>query len=400
VPLPGGGNSGGKGKANPGGGEGLKPGTDGKGNNGDDPDEGGWNGLLGTNGVGVGGWNGLGIVGVLGGCNGLLGTNGGGKNGFGGRLKESRLVTFSSSNDWTFFVIFVDLDLDSSLAFPLGTSGDNIGGRIWCNKGIVGWNGSGKCGVLGGCNGLLGTNGGGWNGLGTNGVEVGGCNGLLGTNGGGKNGLGGRLKESRLITFFSSKFFEVLVDLYLDSSLVIPLGISGDNSGGNIGVRISGTKGTGGRKGRTPLGGFGSWSGGGKEGSNFGGNEVFFKESRSFFVFWTTLGFWLHRFGCLSGLNEKKPAENMCSPCFLDFRCSDEDEAAEAIEQNGSLLLTNFTTHPLILLTCLLTENGSWILNSPCSFVFTCFLNLGFEISFPSLHSTSTDAPAHKNIFL
>jgi hypothetical protein len=68
--------------------------------------------------------------------------------------------------------------------------------------------------------------------------------------------------------------------------------------------------------------------------------------------------------------------------------------AVDAIEQYGSLLLTNFTTHPLILFTCLLIENGSWILNSPCSFVLTCFLNLGFEISCSSLHSTSTDAPA------
>jgi hypothetical protein len=28
----------------------------------------------------------------------------------------------------------------------------------------------------------------------------------------------------------------------------------------------------------------------------------------------------------------------------------------------------------------------------------TCFLNLGFEISCSSLHSTSTDAPAHKTL--
>jgi len=42
------------------------------------------------------------------------------------------------------------------------------------------------------------------------------------------------------------------------------------------------------------------------------------------------LGFWLQRFGCLRGLNEKKPAENMCSPCFLDLRRREEEAAAEA----------------------------------------------------------------------
>ncbi|GAU14031.1 hypothetical protein TSUD_168560 [Trifolium subterraneum] len=157
-----------------------------------------------------------------------------------------------------------------------------------------------------------------------------------GTNGGGKNGLGGMLKESILVTFSSkdSTFFEVLVDLDLDSSLVVPLGTNGDKIGGNIGVTISGNKGIGG---------------------SIGGR--------------------------------------------IPPLCIDEDVAVDAIEQYGSLLLTNFTTHPLILFTCLLIENGSWILNSPCSFVFTCFLNLGFEISCSFLHSTSTDAPAYKNIY-
>lgn len=106
------------------------------------------------------------------------------------------------------------------------------------------------------------------------------------------------LNESMLTTFDSSSLF----------------GTNGDNIGGNIGVRISGAKGIGGSKGRT-LGVFGSRSGGGKDGSIFGGNEDLFEESRT-----KLLGFWLHRFGCLSGLNEKKPAENMWSPCFLDFR--------------------------------------------------------------------------------
>lgn len=45
------------------------------------------------------------------------------------------------------------------------------------------------------------------------------------------------------------------------------------------------------------------------------------------------LGFWLQRTGCLRGLNEKKPAENMCSPSFLDLRHSDEEVAAEATAQ-------------------------------------------------------------------
>jgi hypothetical protein len=115
--------------------------------------------------------------------------------------------------------------------------------------------------------------------LGTNGD---GCNGLLGTNGGGKNGLGGMLNESILVTFSSkdSSFFEVLVDL--DSSL----GTNGDNTGGNIGVIISGNKGIGGSIGRTPrLCVFGSSSGGGNDGSIVGGNEFLLKESTSLFVF-------------------------------------------------------------------------------------------------------------------
>lgn len=33
-----------------------------------------------------------------------------------------------------------------------------------------------------------------------------------------------------------------------------------------------------------------------------------------------TFGFWLHMFGCLRGLKEKKPAEKMCSFWVLDFR--------------------------------------------------------------------------------
>ena len=104
----------------------------------------------------------------------------------------------------------------------------------------------------------------------------------------------------------------------------------------------------------------------------------------------------MHRFGSLRGLNEKNPAEKMCCPCCLDLRCSEEELAAEATAQEGSLLLSNFTVHALIFLTCLLTDKGSSILNFPCSSVFTSVQNLGFEL-FPSLHSTATDAPAHKD---
>jgi len=54
----------------------------------------------------------------------------------------------------------------------------------------------------------------------------------------------------------------------------------------------------------------------------------------------------------------KKPAENICVPCFLDLRWSDDEVADDATAQKGSLLLSNFTEHPLIFFTCLLTEKG------------------------------------------
>lgn len=130
-------------------------------------------------------------------------------------------------------------------------------------------------------------------------------------------------------------------------------------------------------------------------GDVFGLNPTFF--SGLIFVLrsfeFLMLGFSLHRFGCFRGLNVKNPAENMCIPCFLDLRWSEDEVADEATAQYGSLLLINFTEHPSIVFTCLLTEKGKWTLNSPCLSVFTSFRKLGFV--FPSLHSTATFAPAY-----
>lgn len=106
------------------------------------------------------------------------------------------------------------------------------------------------------------------------------------------------------------------------------------------------------------------------------------------------LGFWLHKLGWFNGLKVKKPAEKICVPSFLDFKWSEEEVAVEATAQFGSLLLINFTEHLFIFFTCLLTEKGRGILNSPCSSVFTCWRKLGFEV--PSLHSTATEASANK----
>ncbi|CAL8140546.1 unnamed protein product [Prunus armeniaca] len=106
------------------------------------------------------------------------------------------------------------------------------------------------------------------------------------------------------------------------------------------------------------------------------------------------LGFWLHRLGWFRGLKVKNPAEKMWVPCFLDLRCSEDEVAVEATAQYGSLLLINFTEHPSIFLTCLLTEKGNWTLNTPWLSVFTSVWKLGFEL--PSLHSTPTEAPAEK----
>lgn len=75
----------------------------------------------------------------------------------------------------------------------------------------------------------------------------------------------------------------------------------------------------------------------------------------------------------------KKPAEKMCFPLFLSLRWigdelpvdDDDDDDVDATAQYGSLLFTNFTLHPLISLTCLLTENGRATLNLPCLSVST-----------------------------
>lgn len=204
-----------------------------------------------------------------------------------------------------------------------GADGGGCKGLGMSGVGLGGWNGLGISGGDGGCNGL-GIRGGGWSGL--------------GTNGGGWSGLGiigGKRRLSGLATFWSEDWalilFEDLVGL---DSLVFDFGGSpgigtpgrgGNGIGGSCGN--GGSPGNGGREGRKgtppPPGVFGSWSG--------GGNDEVFTE-RSPLVFWI-LGFWLQRFGCLRGLNEKNPAENMCSPCFLDFRRSEEEVAAEATAQ-------------------------------------------------------------------
>ncbi|GAA4642059.1 hypothetical protein GCM10023197_05330 [Gordonia humi] len=106
------------------------------------------------------------------------------------------------------------------------------------------------------------------------------------------------------------------------------------------------------------------------------------------------LGFWLQRLGCFRGLKVKKPAENIYVPCSLDLRCSEDEVAVEDTAQYGSLLLINFTEHPSIFLTRLLTEKGKWTLNTPWLSVFTSVWKLGFEL--PSLHSTPTEAPEMK----
>ena len=123
---------------------------------------------------------------------------------------------------------------------------------------------------------------GGWNGLGTSGDGPDGSNGLgirggcwrgLGTEGVGWNGLGGNMRLLGSTSFWSEGWT-------FGNSLVIPAGTSGDNiperggkrgSGGNNGGR-SGNPGMGGRR---PPGVFGSWSGGGNDGSIFGGNMCF-----------------------------------------------------------------------------------------------------------------------------
>lgn len=133
--------------------------------------------------------------------------------------------------------------------------------------------------------------------------------------------------------------------------------------------------------------GTGSWIGGGNAGS---GNRGLVPRR--------LIGFWLQISGWFSGLKVKNPAENtrVLSPCCLLvlMRLREEEVAEAATEQYGFELASNFTEHLLILFTCLLTENGSFALNSPCSSVFTSCLKLGFEFS--SMHSTATNAPGIK----
>jgi len=215
-----------------------------------------------------------------------------------------------------------------------GGLGGGWNGLGMSGGGLGGWNGFGMSGGLGGWNGL-GIRGGGWKGFGMRG---GGWNGL-GTNGGGKNGFGGKKKSSAKNLLSDWDLSEILVVGLVLNTLV--------------------------------------FSGVGFDGYVFGKNSSCFL---------------LQKLGFSIGLNEKNPAENMSSPCFLVLRLTVEKVEIEATEQWGSVLLNNLKVHPLILLTCFLTLNGSCSLNSPYSSVFTSFLNLGIE--FPSLHSTATEAPA------
>lgn len=272
----------------------------------------------------------------------------------------------------------------------IGGNGINGTGGSWNGLGISGggWNGLGRSG--GGWNGL-GISGGGWNGFG--GKIEGGCNGFGGR-------IGGAGKKNWGWTTFSSDNWDFFEDVSVgfDSVLVFPWtgGNLGSQGRGGRGGRVGngGSWGSGERGGRYWNGGrpgiVGSWIGGGS-GRPFNGGREALLESSPLLEF-SMLGFWLHRFGCFRGLKVKNPAENMCNPCFLDLRWSEDEVAVDATAQYGSLLLINFTEHPSIFFTCLLTENGNWTLNSPLLSVFTSFRKLiSFELS--SLHSTATDAP-------
>lgn len=217
----------------------------------------------------------------------------------------------------------------------LGGGWNGLGMR---GGGLGGWNGLGMSGGLGGWKGL-GIRGGGWKGFGMRG---GGWNGL-GINGGGKNGFGGK-KKSSAKSLFDWDFSEVSVGLDLNSVVWTFAKIP----------------------------------------------EMGFTDTCGL-EFWT-LCFWLQKFGFSTGLNENNPAENMCSLWFLVLRLIEEEVETDATAQWGSLLFINLKVHPLIFLTCFLTLKGNCTLNSPCSSVFTSFLNLGTE--FPSLHSIPTEAPA------
>jgi len=87
----------------------------------------------------------------------------------------------------------------------------------------------------------------------------------------------------------------------------------------------------------------------------------------------------LQKLGFLIGLKEKKPAEKMCSPCFVAMRLTEEEVESAGTSQCGSLLLMSLKVHPLIVFACLLTLNGNFTLNSPCLSVTTSFLKLGIE---------------------
>ena len=369
-----------------GGGDGVKPGIGGKGNNGAGPAGG-----KGNNGAG-GGWNGLGIRG--GGWKGL-GIRGDGWNGFGGKTggksggksggrsggkRSSGWASFSSCN-WVFFKDSVVVGFEF-VVFPRLGGGNGSPGRFGRggtsgNGGRFGRGGSGN----GGSSGNLGR---------------GGRYGLVGSWIGGKTGVKSGGKRSSGWASFSScnwVFFKDSVVVGFEF-VVFPWLGGGNGSPGRFGR--GGSSGNGGSSGSLGRGGryglVGSWIGGGKGKSSpsvWGSESLLEPNSLEFWM----LGFWLHRFGCFNGLKVKNPAENMWVPCFLDLRWSEDEVAVEATAQYGSLLLINFTEHPSIFFTCLLTEKGKCTLNSPCWSVFTSLWKLGFEV--PYLHSTATDAPAY-----
>uniref|UniRef100_A0A7C9DU55 Uncharacterized protein n=1 Tax=Opuntia streptacantha TaxID=393608 RepID=A0A7C9DU55_OPUST len=95
------------------------------------------------------------------------------------------------------------------------------------------------------------------------------------------------------------------------------------------------------------------------------------KSSSKFSWELVTLGCWLQSPGDFRGLKVKNPAEKMCFPRFLSSRWIADELAVEATAQYGSLLFTSFTLHPLISLTCLLTEKGRTTSNFPWLLVFT-----------------------------
>lgn len=102
-------------------------------------------------------------------------------------------------------------------------------------------------------------------------------------------------------------------------------------------------------------------------------------------------GVWLQRFGFLTGLNERIPAEKMCVDGFLDLSWSEDEVAVEATAHWVWLLLINFAVHPFISLACLVTEKGKCASKFPLLSVFTFSRKLGLELV--ALHSTATNAP-------